>query len=125
MFSGILSNVARERASMLRDAEYISENVKDSQLQEAILIYETCDKTGKLCTEDNIISPEERKEIKEAIEKIPPTSDSEQEIDRILSKEGSLGIDDIMGIEHDNTDESEAIFANISKDIEDMYGGDE
>ena len=125
MFSGILANVAREQASILRDAEYITENFRDSQIQEAILIYETCDKTGKLCTEDNIISPEERKEIKEAIEKIPPTSDSEQEIDRILSKEGSLGIDDIMGIEHDNTDESEAIFANISKDIEDMYGEDE
>ena len=125
MFSSILANVAREQASILRDAEYITENFRDSQIQEAILIYETCDKTGKLCTEDNIISPEERKEIKEAIEKIPPTSDSEQEIDRILSKEGSLGIDDIMGIEHDNTDESEAIFANISKDIEDMYGGDE
>ena len=120
MFSGILSNVARERASMLRDAEYISENVKDSQLQEAILIYETCDKTGKLCTEDNIISPEERKEIKEAIEKIPPTSDSEQEIDRILSKEGgSIGIDDIMGIETDTPTES--IFADLSKDMEDLF----
>ena len=118
MFSGILDNVARERASMLRDAEYISENVKDSRIQEAILIYETCDKTGKLCTEDNVIPPEEREAIKEAIEKIPPTSDIEEEIDRILSKEGgSLSIDDIMGIENENT--GETVFADISNTMDD------
>ena len=38
MFSGILANVAREQASILRDAESITENFKDSQIQEAILI---------------------------------------------------------------------------------------
>ena len=120
MFSGILANVAREQASILRDAEYITENFKDSQIQEAILIYETCDKTGKLCTEDNIIPPEEREENKEAIMKIPPSFDSEQEIDRILSKEGgSIGIDDIMGIETDTPTES--IFADLSKDMEDLF----
>lgn len=120
MFSGILANVAREQASILRDAEYITENFRDSQIQEAILIYETCDKTGKLCTEDNIIPPEEREEIKEAIMKIPPSFDSEQEIDRILSKEGgSIGIDDIMGIETDTPTES--IFADLSKEMEDLF----
>ena len=120
MFSGILANVAREQASILRDAEYITENFRDSQIQEAILIYETCDKTGKLCTEDNIIPPEEREEIKEAIMKIPPSFDSEQEIDRILSKEGgSIGIDDIMGIETDTPTKS--IFADLSKDMKYLF----
>ena len=118
MFSGILGNVAREKASMLRDAEYISENVKDSRLQEAMLIYETCDKTGKLCTEDNIIPPEEREQIKEAIEKIPETSNSEEEIDRILSKEGgSIGIDDIRGIENEDT--GETVLADIANTMDD------
>ena len=120
MFSGILANVAREQASILRDAEYITENFRDSQIQEAILIYETCDKTGKLCTEDNIVPPEEREEIKEAIMKNAPSFDSEQELDRILSKEGgSIGIDDIMGIETDTPTES--IFADLSKDMEDLF----
>ena len=52
--------------------------------------------------------------------KIPPSFDSEQEIDRILSKEGgSIGIDDIMGIETDTPTES--IFADLSKEMEDLF----
>lgn len=120
MFSGILANVARERAAILRDIAYITENVRDSEIQEALLVYETCDKTGKLCTEDNIIPPEEREEIKEAIKQILPSSDSEEEIDRILSKDGgSIGIDDIMGIEHDVTDDE--IAADFEKAIEESF----
>ena len=119
MFSGTLNSIARERASFLRDAEYIKENVKDSALQEAILIYETCDKDHKLVTEDNIVSPEEKEEIKRAIAQIPTDSDSSEEIDRIMSAQGSaVSIDDIMGIKSDET--GDTVYSDMINDLNEV-----
>lgn len=119
MFSGTLNSIARERASFLRDAEYIKENVKDSALQEAILIYETCDKDHKLVTEDNIVSPEEKEEIKRAIAQIPTDSDSSEEIDRIMSAHGSaVSIDDIMGIKSDET--GDTVYSDMINDLNEV-----
>ena len=119
MFSGTLNSIARERASFLRDAEYIKENVKDSALQEAILIYEACDKDHKLVTEDNIVSPEEKEEIKRAIAQIPTDSDSSEEIDRIMSAHGSaVSIDDIMGIKSDET--GDTVYSDMINDLNEV-----
>ena len=88
---------------MLRDMEYITEETRDAKLQEAILIYETCDKDHKLVTEDNIISPEEREEIQE-------------EISRIMSTEApGVGINDIMGIQSEVTDDE--VYSTMKKEL--------
>lgn len=123
MFSGTLDNIARERASFLRDAEYIRENVKDSALQEAMLIYEACDKDHKLLTEDNIVSPEEKEEIKRAIAQIPTDSDASEEIDRIMSANGSaVSIDDIMGIKSDET--GDTVYSDIASELHEVMKKD-
>lgn len=116
MFSGTLANVALERASMLRDMEYITEETRDAKLQEAILLYDTCDKDHKLVTEDNIISPEEREEIKRAIAQIPNDSNSAEEISRIMSTEApGVGINDIMGIQSEVTDDE--VYSTMKKEL--------
>lgn len=119
MFSGTLANVAIERASMLRDMEYIKEETKDAQLQEAVLLYDTCDKDHKLVTENNIISPEEKEEIKRAIAQIPNDSDSAEEISRIMSTEApGVGINDIMGIQSEVTDDT--VYSDMMKELHDI-----
>lgn len=119
MFSGTLANVAIERASMLRDMEYIKEETKDAQLQEAVLLYDTCDKDHKLVTENNIISPEEKEEIKRAIAQISNDSDSAEEISRIMSTEApGVGINDIMGIQSEVTDDT--VYSDMMKELHDI-----
>lgn len=119
MFSGTLANVAIERASMLRDMEYIKEETKDAQLQEAVLLYDTCDKDHKLVIENNIISPEEKEEIKRAIAQIPNDSDSAEEISRIMSTEApGVGINDIMGIQSEVTDDT--VYSDMMKELHDI-----
>ena len=119
MFSGTLANVAIERASMLRDMEYIKEETKDAQLQEAVLLYDTCDKDHKLVTENNIISPAEKEEIKRAIAQIPNDSDSAEEISRIMSTEApGVGINDIMGIQSEVTDDT--VYSDMMKELHDI-----
>lgn len=100
MFSGVMADLARERASMARDMELITESVKDAKLQEAILVYENCDKEHRLYTEDALISPEEKDEIKHAIEQIPDTDDdAPAQIERILNAStDDMSIDQMLGI---------------------------
>ena len=99
MFTDAMTSIARERAAFLRDAEYMKESVEDARMQESILIYENGGENG-LCLESDITSPEEKKEIKEAIEQIPiDTTDAEEEINRIVtSDKDSLTLDEVMGI---------------------------
>ena len=42
LFSDITSSVTRERAELMRDLEYIREDVNDTPLQESLLIFESC-----------------------------------------------------------------------------------
>jgi hypothetical protein len=100
MFSGVMADLARERASMARDMELITESVKDAKLQEAIMIYENCDKEHRLYTEDAMISPEEQEEIKHAIEQIPDTDDdAPAQIERILNAStDDMSVDQMLGI---------------------------
>lgn len=100
MFSGVIADLARERASMARDIALITESVKDAQLQETVMIYEKCDRNHRLYTEDAIISPEEKEEIKQAIAKIPDTDDdSAAQIERIMNATtDDMSVDQMLGI---------------------------
>lgn len=98
MFSGIVNEIARDRAIFARDVELIRENAKDADVQEMVLICETCNNGNKLVTEGNIIPRAEEIQINEAINKISDKEDP-AEIDRILASEKpNIGIDEIMGI---------------------------
>lgn len=100
MFSELASSVARERASFLRDVEYMRENVVDARIQEDILAYE-CAEQG-IYTEKDLTSPEEEKEIIEIIDQIPKSEtdkDADEEIDRIMnSDKENLTLDEVMGL---------------------------
>ena len=103
MFSGIKSNIAQERASLVRDMEFIRQNVKDAQIQETMLICEACGGGGKLYTETDLVSREEEKEICNAITRIPGDDTSSEEINRILtSNKPELSLDEVMGISAEN-----------------------
>ena len=106
MFAEAISEIARERASLLRDVEYIRESVKDADLQESFLILEACGMNG-LCREEDIVSKEEHRDLCNAIMQIPDDcSDEREEIDRIVNCEKpSMTIDDIMGISPDSISE--------------------
>ena len=106
MFAEAISEIARERASLLRDVEYIRESVKDADLQESFLILEACGMNG-ICREEDIVSKEEHRDLCIAIMQIPDDcSDEREEIDRIVNcKKPSMTIDDIMGISPDSISE--------------------
>ena len=113
MFSAAIRDIATERASMMRDVEYIRENVEDSAMQETILLYECSG--GEPCLESDIISREEKKEICEAIENIPDGSDEEEEIERILSSEKeALTLDEVMGITKDPSSDAEELLDAVA-----------
>ena len=101
MFGDILDNITRRRASISRDAEYISENVRDSDLQEAVLEYESVQ--DGLYLESEVMPAELRKEIRATIEQIPDNAADEQaEIDRIVSSNDEMmNLDAVMGIKSD------------------------
>lgn len=101
MMTEIAQELARQRAEMVRDAEYICENVNDSDTQERILQYESAE--NGLFLESDIIPLDLKKEIHEAIERIPDNDDQKkEEIDRILSSEkDTMSLDEVMGIQID------------------------
>ena len=101
MFGDILDNITRRRASISRGAEYISENVRDSDLQEAVLEYESVQ--DGLYLESEVMPVELRKEIRATIEQIPDNAADEQaEIDRIVSSNDEMmNLDAVMGIKSD------------------------
>jgi hypothetical protein len=115
MFSGVVADLARERASMLRDIELITESTKDAQLQEAIMIYENCDKDHRLYTEDNLIPPDEREEIKQAIEQIPDDdTDAPEQIARIMNSENDeMNVDQMLGITGPDEDPAPDVLAGL------------
>lgn len=125
LFSGVATDIARERASMLRDIEYIREDVKDSALQESILIYENCNKGRGIYTEEDIVSPEEDKLIDGAIAEIPDgDTDADEEIDRIVNSENdAMTIDQMMGIDGpDEPSVSDEAMSNLEACIDEECG---
>lgn len=115
-----MQSIARDRASMMRDIEYIRNNIMDAPIQESFLIYEACG-DGGLCTEEDLISPEEDKDIAATIEQIPVNpEDEEEEINRILDSENkSISLDEIMGIHDDVT---EATFQEFVDTVSEYAG---
>lgn len=115
MFTDAITSIARERAAFLRDVEYIKENVEDSKIQDSILIYENAGESG-ICLESDIVSPELKEEIKEAIEQIPnDTSDADAEIQRIVeSDKDSLSLDEVMGLTTEPSTEAEQLLDDVA-----------
>lgn len=115
MFTDAMRSIAEERASFMRDAEYILESTKDAAIQESILIYENAGESG-VCLESDIVSPEMKKEIKEAIEQIPDdTTDAEEEIDRIVtSDKDQLTLDEVMGITSEPATDAEQLLDAVA-----------
>lgn len=115
MFTDAMRSIAEERASFVRDAEYIIESTKDAALQESILIYENAGESG-LCLESDIVSPELKKEINEAIEQIPDdNSDAEEEIKRIVSSDkDQLSLDEVMGITTEPATDAEQLLDAVA-----------
>lgn len=110
MMSNAMNSIAYERAALMREVELISENVKDSQLQEAFLVYENCDSHNRLYSESDIVSDEETEAIVDAIERIPDDDTTEEEISRIVnSTSDQVSLDTMLGIsdEDDPTEEEE------------------
>ena len=116
MFTDALKSMAYERASFARDAEYIIESTKDAALQESILLYENAGESG-LCFESDIISPEFKEEIKEAIEQIPDDhSDADDEIERIVSSDKEkLSLDEVMGITNEPPTDAEQLLDAVAE----------
>ena len=115
MFTDAMRSIAEERASFMRDAEYILESTKDAAIQESILIYENAGESG-VCLESDIVSPEMKKEIKEAIEQIPnDTTDAEEEISRIVtSDKDQLTLDEVMGITSEPATDAEQLLDAVA-----------
>lgn len=115
MFTDAMRSIAEERASFMRDAEYILESTKDAAIQESILIYENAGESG-VCLESDIVSPEMKKEIKEAIEQIPDdTTDAEEEINRIVtSDKDQLTLDEVMGITSEPATDAEQLLDAVA-----------
>lgn len=115
MFTDAMRSIAEERASFMRDVEYIKESTNDAQMQESILIYENAGESG-LCLESDIVSPELKEEIKEAVEQIPnDTKDAEEEIDRIIrSDKDQLSLDEVMGITSEPATDAEQLLDAVA-----------
>lgn len=99
LFSDITSSITRERAELMRDLEYIREDVNDTPLQESLLIFESCGNGLQL--ESDIIPDDEKTEIKECIDNLPDDpEDRETEIERIIQcPNDQISLDEVMGIQ--------------------------
>ena len=115
MFADAMRSIAEERASFMRDAEYIVESTKDAPMQESILIYENAGESG-LCLESDIVSPELKNEIKEAIEQIPDDdTDAKEEISRIVSSDkDQLSLDEVMGLTTEPASDAEQLLDAVA-----------
>lgn len=110
MFNSMNQSIARDRASLTRDLEYIREDVNDSAVMESMLVFESCG-TG-LRVESEIIPDDETEEIKEIIDQIPDDdTDAEEEIDRIVNcPNDTMDLDEVMGIAtHDDPDPTDIL----------------
>lgn len=122
MFDTAMRDIAYNRAAFARDMEYMRENTRDAEVQESMLLFESCGEGIRM--ESDIISKEEAADLKEAIESIPDdSSDKEAEIDRILNTDKErMSIDEVMGIDHDMGDDDginmDAIAGMLNSDEE-------
>ena len=87
-----LRHVARDRARLERDRVVLSSMIRDMNINESVL---------DIVADSFYESGEENDNIDELIEKIPESTpeDEEKEIDRVLSSETGLEVDEILDIQ--------------------------
>ena len=94
MLNTAIDSILYERASFVRDIEYMRNNVIDSEVQDAILAYETANNELTVETTDE--------EINAAIKQAAKDDSTEQEeIERIVRSDKDLTLDQIIGITDD------------------------
>lgn len=94
MLNTTIDSILYERASFVRDIEYMRNNVIDSEVQDAILAYETANNELTVETTDD--------EINTAIKQAAKDDSTEQEeIERIVRSDKDLTLDQIIGITDD------------------------
>ena len=86
MYSG-LKSIRRERARLERDRVVLESILESNDIIDAFNM-----------ADDNIME-ETDAEIEELIDRIPESDEDDEEIEKILNADGSLSIDDIMGID--------------------------
>lgn len=97
MLNTAIDSILYERASFVRDIEYMRNNVIDSEVQDAILAYETANNELTVETTDE--------EINAAIKQAAKDDSTEQEeIERIIRSDKDLTLDQIIGITDDAMD---------------------
>lgn len=99
MFTETLGKIARDRASYMRDLEYMKENVEDSEIMERVTVCENCNENG-ICYESDIMDAEESKELNRVIEEMHDESFIEEEIERIVESDSdNITLESAMGLE--------------------------
>ena len=86
MYSG-LKSIRHERARLERDRVVLESILESNKIIDAFNIV------------DGTVMEETDEEIEELIDRIPESNDDDEEIEKILNANGSLSIDDIMGVD--------------------------
>ena len=86
MYSG-LKSIRRERARLERDRVVLESILESNKIIDAFDMI------------DGVVMEETDAEIEELIDRIPESDDDDEEIEKILNADGSITIDDIMGVD--------------------------
>lgn len=98
MLSNALNSIAREKAILSRNREYIESMDDDDLIEESVLDLDrrlSGDITDAIIGES---SDDYDEVIESVIDDISPESDIDEEVDRIVESTENLTIDQIMGI---------------------------
>lgn len=98
MLSNALNSIAREKAILSRNREYIESMDEDDLIEESVLDLDrrlSGDITDAIIGES---SDDYDEVIESVIDDISPESDIDEEVDRIVESTENLTIDQIMGI---------------------------
>lgn len=98
MLSNALNSIAREKAILSRNREYIESMDEDDLIEESVLDLDrrlSGDITDAIIGES---SDDYDEVIESVIDDISPESDIDEEVDRIVESTENLTIDQVMGI---------------------------
>lgn len=93
MYEG-LKSIRRERAIMEKNRVLISSMMEDSKIN-----------SGFESLRSDFFEGVSNDEIEELISRLPESDDEDNQVDRILSADGNLNVDQILGIDSDDLDE--------------------
>lgn len=94
-----LKSIRQERASLERDRVLFGSMLEDARIADT---YDSLIETDLF----EGVGPEE---IDELIERTPESDEEDEQVERILSSENNLSVDDILGIDNDNFDDEEEL----------------